>query len=509
MKTYLFIISFFFFNTIFSQSVTGNIEEPKVVQLDDGILVYGWTESKDGKNLVAAKYNKDLVLEKQYTKQIPKGIRDIYLIKEDKSLFFGIQQTVMTWGQYYIRLDNQLNEISTLQFDKEEYNKIEPLKKDEFNIGRFGDRIFSSANNMLYCYDVDKNKLPIKRIIKWECDLKPIKIQTTQILLVDNDFVFTYVNDAVSKKTFAQYIYCLNANTGAIVYKVQLNNPDQNVYSPSNVILNGNKLIVVGNYAELSDKNKIKKSLNIDMGSDVPFVNMNSFFAIEIDNNSGKINNTKTNKYLDYSFPDKKKFNWEGIQFIIFQSLTLNESNKYCAIGECYVECTQAATGGHTGSVGPVGFIVYKFDNALNTLETKFLPKEDIVQIDGNIKNKMNYSDVLNVFNAMRMPWYEPCKEFNMPLGCMEYSFNDYSYDKTNSSSTILYNSFGIDRIISNPITKFYIIKASADDKIEQKLIPNQDEKLGSQCFLRDINSAFVFSPMKKGATYKLDITKF
>lgn len=481
MRTPLFLLPFFIASISLAQSVSPDLEDFQVVQVDSGIIVFGESGEKSDKKFVAIKYDNNLREIKRYAKPLEKGIRNIFLNQSyrpnprgwkqvgnlnievsgsdyfedperNKTLFFQVTNNMTISDVSYIKLDDNLNEIAFLQSDTKNYQSLydHPIFKKVYYTYEgpaFGNATYTTL---------------------WKNDLENKKIKRITTLLSNDTSVYIYVNYELAKKKLAQYIIGFNPKTLETIFKVQLNKEEENMFTPSSALIHENKLFVIGNYADLK-----KHKLHLDADYYYLDDGMDATFLAELDRNTGTIAKLKIENYKHYEF-DGSNFFTVGLQEMDHPHLFM-ANDQIIALGVCHYAR-------HTSPGTPVGYVKYKFNSTLEVLETKFYPKEKKDRIDGFYRG----------------------------------SLDGYQVDENENitflySNVIIHNSSNGGQNTFNPEeTTYHVISAPKNGEYVYKVIPGQvDKKKDTKCFLRYSDSVFMYVPKTKESPAQVKIVRF
>ena len=518
---------------VFSQKVTGNIEDANVLRTEDGIVVFGIVKESSKKFLSVIRYDNDLKPMAQFKKEMPEELADeVSSNKENDDFVFQCKNgSPFKAKGAFIRLDEKLNMKSYKEYGKDEY-KSQLVKgytpspdimtaAQPFIPFYTKGNIFLPSFKYLFSSSISPNELWTSYDNKWKKEIECKKIETNDILLVTNKFVLAYVNDESEKNSFTQYMICLDKNSGDVIYKTQLNPNYQKVIAPSNAAFNDNtgELIIAGNYADIDKKNKIYKleygtfpDYWTSLGFNSLVFDINGIFLMKI-SKDGQIIKSTFEKSTPYKIKnDILPLNKYDIKSVFHKIIQLS-NNEFVAIIENICDANwlglsddEHAAGGKT--YRPFGFSLIYFNNELTITNTKFIEKEDFYKRNG-LKN----SPIFKSFNLAPLNQY-PNYYYSNNDYCTtvknHYSYTDCTYDEKQKNITLLYNNFIMNKLASGTTT-YYAVKINSNGEAITALIPNQqiNAKQNSHVFLIDTKKGILFTPLPKESKYKLEIISF
>lgn len=525
----LLIISFFLFSKLFAQKVSENIQDATIIRTEDGIVAFGMKEESSKKYLLAIKYGNDLKLISQFKKELPEYIDGITCNRENEAYVFHCSGgSLFKPKGIFIRIDNSFNLITSKEYNKDDMKSIkekafipyrdltavsQPLTP-YFDKGK----IFYPSSNSISSNTITSDDLWTTRKNDWTKKLDCNKIQTNDILLVTKKFVFAYVNDEKEKKSFSQYIFCLDKNSGDVIYKTQLNPDYQKVVAPSNALYNDNtgELIIAGNYADIDKKNKIYSSENAGgpdywtmLGFTYYMFDINGIFLMKI-SKDGQITKSTFEKSSPYKVKnDILPINKYDIKSVFHKIIQLS-SNEYVAIAEntCNADWLGISDDERSGGgiiFRPFGFSLIYFNNDLNISNTKFIEKEDFYKRNG-LKNSPIFQS-FNLAPCIEYPNYYYSKNDYVSPSKNHYSYDDCAYDEKQKNITLLYNNFIMDKLTAGSTT-YYTVKINSSGDPTTTLVPNQqiNAKQNSHVFLIDSKKEILFTPKPKEKKFSLEI---
>ncbi len=236
-------------------SITDTLQSSTVERLNNGFIVFGFTQKGSILSFTALRYGPNLERISTYQKAIGPNVKpDVDLFHDPPLLEFFLKYPLEQKG-YFIRLDENLKEISLASFTSEDFKRIKQKEKKK-NLLDFcpllsGEQGFCNTylrkNNSLFelaqdSLSVDSAGRPINRrntrlvirkyttkeqrlwstySFKWEHEIESHSIKTYKFFLVSSNNVFLYLND-LAARTGGQYIYCLNLQTGDLIYRTRL-----------------------------------------------------------------------------------------------------------------------------------------------------------------------------------------------------------------------------------------------------------------------------------------------
>jgi hypothetical protein len=470
----------------------GDFKVMEVIPTEEGLFVYG---QQNDHTLIVIKFDKNLTEQYKYSKTFGKEIKNISL-KEGKDGTYIIEtchNLRAEWDKCRISLNASLAETAFIEFNESSYASEKKINESY------------DPSPAEYSYSIGMSG-HARYTLGWKTDLVASNIETIRKLYTDDKTVYMYINYEVSKKAFIQFMYCLDKKTGAEIYKVQLNTPDKNIYSPSRMALVEDKLIVVGNYAELSDDNKLRKYDRSGSGAfnGAYIVDMDGIFVMKIDPKQGTILKNQVYKYPNYVFANSDAFKSDH-RFDVFHTLvSADKPGQVIAISENFFEKRVQSTF-TSGTWAPVGFSVYKFDAEISLVEEKFIPKDKVIEQKGltaEMQNLQSYSSRLNIFNTC--PDYSVCGGRDGTF-CSVYSFCKYVYDTKNLSMTILYQCAPPSDASNERI--YYVATQDNMGEFKSTLLTG---KLKTSFYLRDGQSAYRYTPPSgKNFATEFEIVKF
>ncbi|TND06968.1 MAG: hypothetical protein FD123_3432 [Bacteroidetes bacterium] len=534
---YILLPCITFFNSAFSQSMAQktNCTNAQWIKTNSGLLI--WAKQSGNKGIQVDFFDNQLNNTASYSKSINGFVADdIELYYSGRAYFEFCLKNATRNQTVFIRLDNRLRElyvspvissITKLRTDsvfvfshQRRAASVAYLRQDSLFFEISSERIQDDEGQIIKktffkkSIETGVDNFPLFQN-SWKYELSSFDPEYAKVLFYDNERVFLYVN--YNTKKDEQYIYCFNHTNGFLIYRAKLVVSKSDYWQVFSFGSQTEACIYSNHYYD-----KTNKTLLVS-GSCIFSEAYYGLFILQLDENGAIISANAQNPYcLGYMSQNNTAGSAEGHcrnqqTYHCFVSMDFQSGDYFAPISETYSIQTKPLKNNKKEieyvdnnfhflaleklnfTIKPA-FIKVKCDQC-PALTLPYVNNPHLDSVVGFIPKQTKLVDQLYANDINRIS--------DNDLGYRYYAGSIYS------------DSFGVTKILMKDSVRFpsglsevYFTKTlfearnqNCQPALSPYPLPNQDLKIPSKYFIRDQNSLFKLTVLKKG--FRLETVKW